>query len=288
MERLIVDNAAACQAPLPAFADDPRPIGVFDSGIGGLTVAAALRRRLPAETLLYLGDLARLPYGTKEARTVTRYALNAAAFFVSRGVKMMVLACNTASAHAVEVVRRHHPGLAVLGVIDAGAERAAAQSPGGRIVVAATEGTCRSGAFQRAIAGRRPPATVTAVPCPMFVALVEEGLTEGPIAEAMARQYLLHHFRGEHAADCLVLGCTHFPLLAPTLRKVLGPAPQLVLSADAGADQAARTLAATAAAASGDGAIHLFATDAADRFAAVAGRFFPALGERPAVEVVDL
>ena len=266
-----------------------RPIGVFDSGVGGLTVAAALHRRLPAETLLYLGDVARLPYGTKAPQTIIQYVLRAAAFFRSQDIKMLVLACNTASAHAAAALAQHFPDLLVLGVIDAGAEQAAALSPGGRIVVAATEGTCRSGAFDRAIAELRPTAAITPVPCPLFVALVEEGLTEGPIAEAMIRQYLAEHFQGDAAADCLVLGCTHFPLLAPSLRKVLGPIPVLVDCAQAVAERAALMLAQQGLAADiGKGGIHLYTTDAPARFSATAGAFFPGLGTAPPVELIDL
>ncbi|KAF0225877.1 MAG: hypothetical protein FD176_32 [Rhodospirillaceae bacterium] len=239
-----------------------RPIGVFDSGIGGLTVAAALRRRLPAETLLYLGDVARLPYGTKAPQTIIQYVLRAATFFRSHDIKMLVLACNTASAHAAAALAQHFPDLLV---------------------------PCRSGAFDRAITALSPTATVTPVPCPLFVALVEEGLTEGPIAEAMIRQYLSEPFQGDHAADCLVLGCTHFPLLAPSLRKVLGPAPVLVDCAEAVAERAALMLAQKGVAAStGKGGIHLYTTDAPARFSATAGAFFPGLGAAPPVDLIDL
>lgn len=266
------------------------PIGVFDSGVGGLTVAAALRRRLPEETLLYLGDLARLPYGTKSPETVTRYALNAAAFLAARGIKMLVVACNTASAHALAALGGAHAGLPVLGVVEAGAAVAAARSGSGRIVVAATEGTCRSGAFARAILARRPDAHVVQVPCPMFVALAEEGLTEGPIAEDMVRHYLAEHFHGPDAADCLVLGCTHFPLLSGALRRALGDAPVLVDCAEAVAAQAAGELARTGLTAPGGsgGGLSLIATDAPDRFARIATRLFPALGPVPPVELANL
>jgi len=284
-----VDNPDHSTANTLEHISCTRPIGVFDSGVGGLTVAAALHRRLPAETLLYLGDVARLPYGTKAPQTIIQYVLRAAAFFRSQDIKMLVLACNTASAHAAAALAQHFPDLLVLGVIDAGAEQAAALSPGGRIVVAATEGTCRSGAFDRAIAELRPTAAITPVPCPLFVALVEEGLTEGPIAEAMIRQYLAEHFQGDAAADCLVLGCTHFPLLAPSLRKVLGPAPVLVDCAQAVAERAALMLAQKGlSAGTGKGGIHLYTTDAAARFSATAGAFFPGLGAAPPVELIDL
>lgn len=284
-----VDNRASNTAnTLP---DEPsrRPIGVFDSGVGGLTVAAALRHALPAENLLYLGDAARLPYGTKAPQTIIQYVLRAADFFSQHDIKMMVLACNTASAHAATTLAQLYPDMMVLGVIDSGAEQAVRLSPGGRIVVAATEGTCRSGAFDHAILDRRPDCRVTPVPCPLFVALVEEGLVDGPIAEAMIRQYLADSFSGPEAADCLVLGCTHFPLLAPTLRKVLGEGPVLVDCAQAVADKAAAMLQARGMLArSGQGGITLFTTDAPQRFSASAGQFFPALGAAPAVELIDL
>lgn len=265
------------------------PIGIFDSGIGGLTVAAALHHRFPAESLLYLGDTARLPYGTKSPETVIRYALQAAAFLRGRGIKILVLACNTASAHALAAVRAAHPDMPVVGMVEAGAEAAAAASRSGRIVVAATEGTCRSGAYPAAIAALRPSATVNQIACPMFVALAEEGLADGPIAEDMARSYLGAAFQGDQAADCLVLGCTHFPLLRPALRRVLGDAPQLVDCADEVARQVDSRLHAVGAAPAGAiGGIRLFSTDTPQRFARVAARFFPDLGAAPAVELVDL
>jgi glutamate racemase len=199
------------------------PIGVFDSGVGGLTVASAMRNRLPNEDLLYLGDTARLPYGTKSPETVVRYALRAADFLVGQGVKMLVVACNTASAHALAALADAHKSLPVLGVVEAGALAAAHASPLGAIAVIATEGTCRSGAFSRAIFAHRPQAVVTPVACPLFVALAEEGLTDGPIAEAIAARYLDGLFP---ANDTMVLGCTHFPLLSATLRRIIGPTPE--------------------------------------------------------------
>lgn len=252
-------------------------IGVFDSGVGGLTVAAALRRRLPDEDLLYLGDTARLPYGTKSPETVVRYGLRAAAFMVAQGVKMLVVACNTASAHALGAVAAAYPELPVLGVVEPGAEAAARASVSGRIVVAATEGTCRSGAFDRAIAAHRPDARVISVPCPLFVALAEESLTEGPIAEAIAAHYLNGLFPPVGGSDCMVLGCTHFPLLADTLRRVIGVGPVLIDCAEAVAEQAALALAAAGCPAPRGrrGSIRLMTTDAPDRFAHAADRMFP-------------
>jgi len=284
-----VDNVASNTANTLQQDNRNRPVGVFDSGVGGLTVAAALRRALPAEHLLYLGDVARLPYGTKAPRTIIQYVLRAAEFFHRQNIKMMVLACNTASAHAASILAAQYPDMMVLGVIDSGAEQAARLSPQGRIVVAATEGTCRSGAFDQAIKALRPQSSVKPVPCPLFVALVEEGLVAGPIAEAMIRQYLADSFTGPEAADCLVLGCTHFPLLAPTLRKVLGDGPVLVDCAQAVAAKAAAMLQNNdMLAQTRQGGLTLYTTDAPQRFSASAGQFFPALGASPAVELIDL
>ncbi|MBF0325075.1 MAG: glutamate racemase [Alphaproteobacteria bacterium] len=265
------------------------PVGIFDSGIGGLTVAAALRRRLPGESLLYLGDVARLPYGTKSAETVIRYALQGADYLRGQGVKMLVLACNTASAHALVAVRDRFPDLPVIGVVEDGAALAAKASQSGRIVVAATEGTCASGAFPKAILAHRPDAQVVQVACPMFVALAEEGMETGPIAEEMAKSYLGALFTGDQAADCLVLGCTHFPLLRPAMRAALGDGPVFVDCADAVAEEVARVLAVRdLTATGGDARVRLVTTDGPHRFAKMAARFFPELGPDPAVEMVDL
>jgi len=276
--------------PLPSRSRLDLPIGVFDSGVGGLTVAAALRRRLPSEHLLYLGDIARQPYGTKTSKTVARYALQAARFLERRRVKMLVVACNTASAHALEALVRAHPGLPIVGVVEAGARAAASRSPGGGIVVAATEGTCASGAFPRAIRALRPEARVTQVACPLFVALAEEGFTQGPIAEAVVKDYLGRHFADGAGNDTLLLGCTHFPLLAPALGAALGDAVNLVDCGEAVAAEAAGLLAAygLAAPAGAAGGVSLLATEAADRLARLGGRLLAESGDPPKVELVDL
>ena len=266
------------------------PIGVFDSGIGGLTVAAALRRHLPAEQLLYLGDIARQPYGTKAPRTVVRYALQAANFLVGRGIKMLVVACNTASAYGLEALVRAHPHLPILGVVDAGARAAAAASPGGGIVVAATEGACASGAFPRAISRHRPEAHVTQIACPLFVALAEEGLTEGPIAEAMVEDYLGPLFGSGSGNDTLLLGCTLFPLMTQALTAILGRAVHQVDCGEAVAIEAAALLAERGLAAPQGkvGGISLAATDATGRFTRLAARLLAGGDALGPVEQVDL
>ncbi|MFT3905470.1 MAG: glutamate racemase [Steroidobacteraceae bacterium] len=266
-------------------------IGVFDSGVGGLTVLRALHETMPAEHLLYLGDTARLPYGTKSAETVVRYALQAAEELVERGIKALVVACNTASAAALSAMRQRFSEIPVIGVIEPGAQAACAASRNGRIAVLATEGTVRGGAYQRAIHALRPAAQVTALPCQLFVALAEEGWTSGAVAEGAAREYLEPLFAGTGAhADTVVLGCTHFPLLAPVIAQVAGPRVQLV-------DSAATTAAATQQqlgelgllrAAQGETQLRFLATDGAERFAAVGSRFLGRPVTAEDVELIDL
>lgn len=215
---------------------DLRPIGVFDSGIGGLTVAAALRRRLPAERILYLGDTARVPYGSKSPETVTRYTRNNLHFLHVRGVKAVVVACNTASALALPRIEPEQP---TWGVIRPGARKAAALS-GGRVGVIGTESTIHSGAYGEALRELREDLVVESRACPLFVPLVEEGWHEDPVTEEVARRYLAPLL--EAGIDTLVLGCTHYPLLTPLLQRVVGPEVTLVDSADAVAEVVAEEL----------------------------------------------
>jgi glutamate racemase len=273
---------------------DERPIGVFDSGVGGLTVLDALRSRLPGEQFMYLGDTARLPYGSKSPETVRRYARQAAGRLVERGVKLLVIACNTASAVAVDDLCEAFAPLPVLGVIEPGAEAACAASMTGHVLVTGTEGTVKGGAYQRALLGRRPDLKVDAVACPLFVALAEEGWTEGPIAEAVARRYLEIELAGptRTRVDTVVLGCTHFPVLRNVIERVCGPGVNLV-------DSARTTAEAVALALQGRGllagarpphtaAVRYLATDAPERFARVGGVFLGAPIQLADVELVDL
>ncbi len=276
-----------------------RPVGVFDSGVGGLTVLRALRAQLPAERFLYLGDTARLPYGTKSDHTVVRYALQAADALVARDIKCLVVACNTASAAALPAMRARYAGLPVIGVIEPGANAACAASRSGRIAVLATEATVRGGAYQRAITRLRPDARVTAIACGLFVALAEEGWTEGPIAAQVAQRYLAGlHEAGQLTVDTLVLGCTHFPALAASIAAAAGPAVRIVDSAATtaaavGAELAVRGLLADgvqSASAPGRGTapLRLLATDGPERFASVGGRFLGAPLSAADVELVDI
>jgi glutamate racemase len=267
-------------------------IGVFDSGVGGLTVLKALMRELPRESFVYLGDTARLPYGTKSPSTVARYALQAAEALTGYDIKCLVVACNTASAVGLPAVRAHIAPVPVIGVIEPGAEAACAASRSGRIAVIATEGTVRGRAYEQAIRRGRPEAEVHARPAPLFVALAEEGLAEGPIAEALAHHYLDPLFAssgGAPAPDTLVLGCTHFPMLVGAIRAAVGPEVCIVDSAETTARRVREALTAAGLAnGSGPGGLRLLATDAPERFARIGAHFL----ERPIppgeVTLIDL
>jgi glutamate racemase len=264
------------------------PIGVFDSGVGGLTVLKALRSVMPAEDFIYLGDTARLPYGTKSAETVVRYSLQCADALLERGIRCLVVACNTASASALEVLRRQHPALPVIGVIEPGAKAAVAASASQRIAVIATEGTIDGGAYRTAIHRLNPAARVTSRACSLFVSLAEEGWTDGPIAQAVARRYLDPIFRTDDAPDTLVLGCTHFPALAAAIRAVLPPQVNVVDSAATTAAAVRSEIAGVAAARGARGSVTWLATDGAARFARVGSAFLGETLHAGAVEIIDL
>jgi glutamate racemase len=256
------------------------PIAVFDSGVGGLTVLRALRRRLPSESLVYLGDTARLPYGTKSVDSIVRYALQATDHLVGLGVKMLVIACNTASAVSLDPIRDRFAPLPVVGVVEPGASAAVAASRNGHLLVLATESTVKRHAYAKAIRALSPRASVEEKACSLFVALAEEGWNEGAIAESVARKYLDPIMGTERpdAPDTVVLGCTHFPLLEPAIRAALGPGPAIVDSATTTAESVARMLTSSGALTSkhGRGNLTFLATDGPERFAAVGERF---LGE---------
>jgi glutamate racemase len=263
-----------------------RPVGVFDSGMGGLTVMRALMARLPKEKFVYLGDTARLPYGSKSPDTVTRYAVQCARALMEDEIKLLVVACNTASATALPALSAALEPTAVVGVIEPGAEAAVKAAPSGRIAVIATEGTVRGGAYLRAIHARNAQAQVTQQPCPLFVALAEEGLTEGDIPELVAKRYLGPIISDGKRPDCLVLGCTHFPALSGVIARVAGPEVKLVDSAATTADAVERLLNERNLRREGEPVPPRFlATDAPERFARV-GEIF--LGARIAPETVEL
>jgi glutamate racemase len=278
------------------LSDASKPIGVFDSGIGGLTVLKALGSEIPGETFIYLGDTARLPYGTKTAETVTRYSVQAAEKLASLGIKALVVACNTASAIGLPAIRERLGALPVIGVIDPGAEAACRASRSGHIAVIATEATVRGGAYQEAIQRRRADAKVSARAAQVFVSLAEEGMHEGPIAEAVAHHYLDTIFDppgaqpGVAAApDTLVLGCTHFPMLAGAIRAAVGNGVRIVDSAATTAKSVREQLAgARLLGGTGRTMVRFLATDGPERFARVGTRFLGQTLSPENVELVDL
>ncbi|MEE9385589.1 MAG: glutamate racemase [Nannocystaceae bacterium] len=267
------------------------PIGVFDSGMGGLTVLRALTSQLPRESFLYLGDTARLPYGVKSANSVRRYAEQASAFLVRRGVKMLVVACNTVSAVALDDLRQRLAPLPVVGVIEPGARAACRASVSGVILVLGTERTVAEGAYEKAIASVSPGARVRSRACAVFVALAEEGWFDDVAAEVVARQYLAGWEQGMgEGTDCVVLGCTHFPVLRGTISRVVGRQIAIVDSASSTAAAVASRLARDGRSARRTqlGTVELMATDAAARFARVGARFLGRVLEPGEVELVDL
>jgi len=266
-----------------------RPIGIFDSGIGGLTVLHAISSLLPAEHLVYLGDTARVPYGTKSPAMVTRCATEVVRRLMAQPLKMLVIACNTASACSLgALVETVDPtgAVPVLGVIGPGAHAALATSTGGRIGVIGTESTIRQGAYQRVLQSLAPGLEVWGVPCPLFVALAEEGWIDNEVTDAAVRRYLAPLQAAE--IDTLILGCTHYPLLKPAITQVMGPAVQLIDSAEATAREVRAVLSARGLERQADapGKHRFMVTDAPERFSRVGALF---LGESlDPVELVDL
>lgn len=270
------------------------PIGIFDSGVGGLTVYRALHDRLPNEHFIYLGDTARVPYGTKSLATVERYALENSQFLASLGIKMLVVACNTASALALPAIRAHI-GLDVVGVIGPGGRRAVevADCDRPKIGVIATEATVASNAYAEAIKKACENAAVFQATCPLFVPLAEEGWTNEPETFSIAEKYLAPV--REFGPEALVLGCTHYPILKDVIRQTVGENVKLIDSGEATAGEVADLLAAKGLAnpnvVSGsrrlcDDLDHFYVTDAAERFARVAERF---LGTQPSkLEAIEV
>ncbi|MCC6807382.1 MAG: glutamate racemase [Deltaproteobacteria bacterium] len=249
-------------------------IGVFDSGVGGLTVAGAITRALPNERLVYLGDTARLPYGSKSPDVVRRYAERCADFLLTQDIKMMVIACNTATAHALHYLQMKLE-IPVVGVISAGARRALVVSRSKRIGVIGTAGTIASGAYKKAIHALEPQAEVFEQACPMFVPLAEEGMTSHEATKLIARDYL--KTMREHEIDALVLGCTHYPLLREVIQEAVGSQVALCDSAEACTDDVKAVLTDTRKLAEKKSGPHRFyLTDVQASFRTLAARFFGA------------
>ncbi|MCA9526454.1 MAG: glutamate racemase [Myxococcales bacterium] len=270
--------------------DPTAPIGVFDSGLGGLTVASAIAQRLPHEGMIYLGDTARVPYGTRSPATVVRYARNNAAFLADAGIKLLVVACNTVSAQGLGGLA-DGSGIPVVGVIRPGARAALDASAGGPIAVLGTQVTVRSLAYEHAIHELDPGRPVHALACPLFVPLVEEGWNNHTVTRMVAREYLAGLAGTE--VDTIILGCTHYPIIrgviAEAAAEVLGREVTIVDSATAVADQVATLLGewGRGAPVTAEGRRRFVVTDAPDRIGAAAAQFWGG-GDAPTFEHVDV
>ena len=252
------------------------PIGIFDSGIGGLTVFRAVSRILPGEDIIYLGDTARVPYGTRSSETIARYSFECTDFLIKKGVKILVVACNTVSAISLAGIRER-VSVPVIGVIEPGARAALAATKNGRIGVVGTEATIRSSAYVKAIKALDEGVDIFGLACPLFVPLAEEGWTDGEVARLVAERYLSS--LREMEIDTIVLGCTHYPLLKDAIRAVAGEAVALVDSAETCAEYVAEHLRQTRLLATERGRlgrIQPFVTDEPEWFDGQAGLF---LGE---------
>lgn len=262
-----------------------RPLGVFDSGLGGLSVVRALWNQLPSESIVYFGDTGRFPYGTRSPDVIRRFSRQNAAFLLERGCKAVVVACNTASAHALSDLQTHLT-VPVVGVVEPGVEAALAAHHGGRLGLLATSGTVASRAYENALKARRPELELVSVAAPLFVALVEEGWTNTQATELIAREYTKSFSPG--AFDAVILGCTHFPLLRPVLSRVLGPKVSLVDAAEATAGKVARVLREASLAQVGGTPKHeYFVSDGPEKFETLGPLFLGTQVEPPRVVHIE-
>jgi len=247
------------------------PIGVFDSGLGGLTVFKVLAKRMPEESLIYFGDTAHVPYGSKSPEAIARFSSEIAKFLAKRGIKLLVVACNTSSAWALPAIRKAVK-VPVIGVIEPGARGALGISRGGRIGIIGTEATVKSGAYEKAIRTLNKKARTTAAACPLFVPLVEEGWWTGEIVESVARKYMAPLRKAR--VDTVILGCTHYPYLKPVLVRALGSRVKLVDSAEETARETESVLRGLGLRAprGGRGRREFYASDAPERFKRLATR----------------
>jgi len=260
-----------------------KAIGIFDSGIGGLTVLREVVAKLPHENIIYLGDTARVPYGIRSAETVTRYSFQNTRFLLSQEIKLLVVACNTASAVSLEAVKKEFP-LPIIGVLEPGARAAVAATKTGKVGVIGTEATINSGAYERALQRISPRIDVHSRACPLFVPLAEEGWTDNEVAELVAEKYL-SSLRGT-GIDTLVLGCTHYPLLKTVISKTVGSEITLIDSATETAKEVVTVLERLNWRGNAEGIRKFYVTDTPERFEKIGKRF---LGdERVRAEQVNL
>ena len=266
-----------------------KSIGLFDSGVGGLTVLKALLDVLPNEKYVYLGDTARLPYGTKSKETIIRYALQCTEKLMDRDLKLLVVACNTVSSVALPSLKEKYPQIEIVGVVTPGAEAACNATKNNNIAVLGTESTIKGKAYDNAILKINPEAVVTGKACTLFVGMAEEGLSKGFLAEEMAKHYLKDILSQENKPDTLVLGCTHFPLLKQAIQNVAGKDMQLVDSAQTTAKKVAERLRTANALADGKNpSVAFLTTDDTEKFKAVGEPFLGFSLRESHVELVDL
>lgn len=262
---------------------DARPIGVFDSGLGGLTVVRELRRQLPGETIVYFGDIARLPYGTKSSAQIQRFSLENTAFLLGRGIKAMVVACNSSSSAAFPLLKRRFP-LPMVSVIEPAVEEALRRTRNHIIGVIGTTATIESRVYEKALHKRNPQVQAVSQSCPLFVPLVEEGWFNGGVTERVIEKYL--EPMAKRKIDTLILGCTHYPMLVEEIKEFLGPKVELVDSAEPTVKQLASLLKKEnlLAPQRKNSRFQIFTSDLPRNFIAIGERF---LGERlPPIQVV--
>ena len=266
-----------------------QPIGVFDSGMGGLTVLRALAQRLPQESFLYVGDTARLPYGTKSQETVKHYAEQMATLLINRGIKLLIIACNTATAAALPYLQHQFPEIPIIGVVEPGARAALQATRNNKIAVLATETTIASGLYQNTLRDLNPTIDISMQACCLFVALAEEGCVDDEIAHLVAKKYLSALLNKSDPIDCVLLGCTHFPVLLPTLTALLPDTIHIINSAHPTAELAHLTLARhDLLNAASDPRITFLVTDLPERFIRHGKLFFGADIDPETVHLVDV
>lgn len=263
------------------FASDTRPIGVFDSGIGGLTVLRALMKSMPGERFIYLGDTARVPYGTKSADTVRTYSVGLAHILMRHDVKMIVIACNTASVHAAEAIAEFVAPVPVISMVPPAAAAALAATKNKHVMVMGTQSTIRSGSYARALEALDPSVRVTSIAAQLLVALAEEGWTEGLIARAAVERYIGPVFAGVDKPDTIILGCTHFPLLRDIIADVTGSDVTLIDCGDAASVHIKGST-------QGKPDVKFLVTDAVERFTPLVERFLGIPASDIPAEHIDL
>ncbi len=265
-------------------------IGLFDSGVGGLTVLKALKETLPHENYIYLGDTARLPYGTKSKETIIRYALQCTEKLIEYDLKILVVACNTVSSVALPYIKEKYPQIEVIGVVEPGAEAACNETKNNIIAVLATESTIKGKAYEKAILKINKNAYVIGKACPLFVGMAEEGIIKGELAEAMATHYLKDILNLKNKPDTIVLGCTHFPLLKEAIQHVVGNTIHLVDSAQTTAKKIQYLLKQKEMACNSTlhSSLHFLTTDNVEKFKAIGEPFLGISLDNSLVELVDL